>query len=254
MVSQLPLKSDNSTNLYLQIDNEPDLCNEWWCKQAQSAPISYTEMAKEYAFFYTYVADAIHSLPNGDRYKISTAGISPGGDIQCGCCGSSNCAGDKGGITGLQYMQAMISAVPDVFDKIDYLASHSYPADGIGYGFNVGYPSCLPGLTYYEKELEIIGRNVQVIITETGWATHPPSGSNEPDCTEQDKAIWTIDAYNGVWLNDSRVMGVTPFMLQDSYWGDQVGFEYVLTNGAKQAVYTQTNQLRCDLGFKGGSC
>eukprot|EP01084_Bolivina_argentea_P109202 195169_1 len=254
VIKQLPLNPDGKTNLYLQIDNEPDLCYEWWCKTAQSQPISYTQMAKEYAYFYSYVSDAIHALPNGNRYKISTAGISPGGAIQCGCCGAANCNGDKGGITGLQYMQAMINYIPNVFHKIDFLASHSYPANGIGYGFNVGYPSCLPGLRYYEKELNMLNRSVQVLITETGWCTHPPNGSNEPECSEQDKAIWSMDAYNGVWLNDSRIMGVTPFMLQDSYWGDQIGFEYVLTNGQKVDVYTETNKLRCNLGFTGGSC
>lgn len=56
------------------------------------------------------------------------------------------------------------------------------------------------------------GRSCQVLITETGWATHNPG---EPTCSEQDKADWTVQAYQDVWLNDSAVAGVMPFMLMD---------------------------------------
>lgn len=182
------------------------------------------------------------------RIKVSTGALAPGGNIQCGCCGSSSCGNDDmAGITGLDYMNAMIDAIPNIFDKIDFLASHSYPADGIGYGFNVPFDESIIGLEYYKKELDTIGRSLQVLVTETGWATNPPGGL--PTCTEIQKANWTANAYNYVWHNDSRIMGIMPFMLQDSYWGDQLGYEYVNTNGNVAQVFSTVQQLRCKWGF-----
>lgn len=144
-------------------------------------------------------------------------------------------------------MAAMSAAVPDVWQKVDWLASHSYPASGVGYGFNAPLPQAAPGLTYYQSELKAIGRtDVPVLITETGWATHR---QGLPSCTEEQKAEWTVGAYNQTWLPDSRVMGVMPFMLQDAVWGDQDGYEYVSTSGSVAPVFTAVQQLRCAAGF-----
>lgn len=102
----------------------------------------------------------------------------------------------------------MKSAVPDIFQQVDFFASHAYPASGIGYGFNAPYDQAAPGnklnkeysikkltldrigLTYYRQELQHIGRSLPVLITETGWALNP--GGGEPQCTEQNKADWTV--------------------------------------------------------------
>ncbi len=76
-------------------------------------------------------------------------------------------------------------------------------------------------------------------MTETGWQT-----KGTPSCTEDQKAEWTVDAYQGVW-NDTAIMGVTPFMLQDPTWGDIDGFGYVLMSGQQLPVYTRVRALRC---------
>ncbi len=65
---------------------------------------------------------------------------------------------------------------------------------------------------------------MSVLLTETGWATNRVG---LPPCSEQDKADWTVGAYNSYWYADLRVAGVMPFMLQDAVWGDQYGYEYV---------------------------
>lgn len=238
----------NGRNLYLQIDNEPDLCYEWFCNPGEAQPLQYAEMAAEYASFYKYVVLAIRSLGDS-RIKVAYGALAPGGARQCGCCGSQNCPADQGGITGLTYMDAMVAAVPDIWSYVDFLATHSYPASGIGFGFNCPLDQATPGLTYYQLELQKIGRSLQVLVTETGWATNAPG---LPTCTEQNKADWTVGAYKQVWLNDSAVMGVMPFMLQDATWGDQDGWEYVMTNGQIMPVYNEVQQLRCSLGF--GPC
>lgn len=170
----------------LHLCPQPDLCYEWFCAVAAS-PLNYEVIASEYAHFFVAVAQAIHSIGN-PHIKVSTAALSPGAATVCGCCGSANCPGDKGGacklllapgpshyvttpysrlygptgITGLTFMDAMKAAVPDVFDHIDFLASHAYPASGIGYGFNAPLSQAMPGLLYFEMELARVNRSVQV--------------------------------------------------------------------------------------------
>jgi hypothetical protein len=73
-------------------------------------------MASEYAHLLSYTADAIHALGDS-RLKVNStvfrrrrfglsagevaaAGLAPGGNIQCGCCGSPSCPNDQGGVTG----------------------------------------------------------------------------------------------------------------------------------------------------------
>mmetsp|Transcript_28853 Transcript_28853/g.73992 ORF Transcript_28853/g.73992 Transcript_28853/m.73992 type:complete len:463 (+) Transcript_28853:96-1484(+) len=227
--------------LLIQIHNEPDLCYEWFCGTAASSPIGYEEMAKEYASFFRDTADAIHAMGD-DSLKVSIGALAPGGALQCGCCGASACSGDSPGITGLQYMQAMQAAVPGVFDRLDFLTSHSYPANGIGYGFNVPFDQAAPGLTYFEKELQTIGRDLPVAITETGWCTHR---DGMPTCTEDQKGQWYTQAYQQVWLPDNRIIAVTPFMLQDKVWGDQDGYAFVMTDGTQLPAFTNVKGLRC---------
>lgn len=238
-------------NLYVQIDNEPDLCDEWFCKKVASppTPLLGATIAAEYAAFFSQTAALLRGI--GDqRLWVAAAPMSPGGNLQCGCCGNQSCGDqDKPGITGLQYMQSMIDAVPDVFDLVDFLASHSYPASGIGHGVNVPFSDAMPGLTYYQKELKIIGRPLQVLMTETGWAT---SMDGQPPCSEEEKANWTVSAYDSIWCKDDRILGVMPFMLQNIKWGDQKGFEYVKTNGNKVPVFSAVQQSRCMHGF--GPC
>ena len=188
VVAGLPLV--DGQNLYVQVDNEPDLCYEWACASAESQPLQFQTIAAEYAFFYSAVADSLHTID--PRIKVAPAPLAPGGAVQCGCCGQPNCGADKGGITGLQFMQAMTSAVSDVWDKADFLASHSYPASGVGFGFNAPLDQAAPGLTYYDKELSTIGKDIPVLITETGWATNR---AGLPHCSEQNKADWTAGAY-----------------------------------------------------------
>jgi hypothetical protein len=87
-----------------QVDNEPNLCYEWFCATAEASPLGYETSAAEYAHFYSQVADVLHAV--GDtRIRVAPAGLSPGGTVECGCCGQANCPGDKPGVTGLQFMQ-----------------------------------------------------------------------------------------------------------------------------------------------------
>lgn len=238
VVAALPRPS--GSRLWLQIDNEVDLCYEWACGTNEGGARPFAQTASEYAHMLIDVVAAVRALGD-DFVLVGAAPLAPGGCVACGCCGAENCPADAGGITGLQFMSAMMAAVPGVFNQVDFLATHSYPASGIGYGFNAPLADALPGLTYYQLELRTINRSVAVLVTETGWATSAPG---LPACTEADKAAWTTGAYAQVWLNDTRVVGVMPFMLMDPTWGDTDGWEYVTMNGALAPVFSAVQSLR----------
>ena len=139
-----------------------------------------------------------------------------------------------------------------MYELADFLATHSYPATGIGYGFNAPMPAGAVGLQYYQHELQVIGRSLPVMVTETGWATKPPGGN--PPCTEAQKAAWTIDAYAHVFYNDTRVAGVMPFMLQGPQWGTKYGYEYVTMSNTAVDVFSAVQRMRCAKGFNSPPC
>ena len=244
VIAGLPLKL--GWPLYVQVHNEPNLCYEWKCGGA--GWLDSATRAAEYAHYFVDVADAIHSI--GDqRVNVSLGALAPGGAVNCHCCGGEGCDFEAGE-TGLDFMNHMKNAIPDVWNRLDFLASHSYPAQGIGWGFFLPYDQCGPGLNYFQNELNTIGKELPVLITETGWSTkRPPEG---PWPSEEQKAQYTVQAYQDVWLTHPAIAGVMPFMLQDGFWGDQEGFGWVHTGGAHFPVFDQVKALRCSLGL--GPC
>lgn len=232
--------------LYVQVHNEPNLCYEWTCDGGGS--LDGATRAAEYAGFFRDVADAIHALGK-PQIRVSLGALAPGGVLSCECCGGDQC-GFQPGATGLDFLDQMAAAVPGIWSRLDFLASHAYPASGTGFGFFVPYDQGLTGLKYFEQELAAIGLpDLDVVITETGW---PRSFDGFPAVSAADQAAWTKQAWEGVWLPSPNVIGVTPFMLQDAFWGDDQGFGWVHTGGAKQPVFDTTRALRCSLGF--GPC
>ena len=105
------------------------------------------------------------------------------------------------------FLQTLISNVTiEQFNNLfSGTVSHSYPNPGFaGSPWDYGRGT----VRTYQWELELlkefgIKKDLPVFITETGWQR----GS------EQSVADNIISAYNNVWLPDSRVKAVTPFIL-----------------------------------------
>ncbi|MCA9700880.1 MAG: hypothetical protein KC431_25360 [Myxococcales bacterium] len=233
--------------LYIEVHNEPNLCYEWACDpgDGNNGWLPYETAAAEYAHMLAAVADALHGL--GDpRIRVVNAGLAPGGTVSCECGGE----GFQPGITSIEYIQAMLAAEPGLVAKLDAWASHSYPAEGKGWGFFVPYDGpggqAQTGLVYYQDELATIGKQdgtLPVIMTETGWTTE--LGANHDQI-----AGWTVNAYTHVWLADSVVQAVLPFQLMDPGWD---AFAWVDGNGTPRPVYNAVRNQRCMLGI-GGPC
>ena len=196
----------------------------------------YSDIAAEYAAFLRDVTDAIHAI--GDpRIRVINGGAAPGGARACECGGE----GFTPGITSREFLLAMESAVPGVFDALDGFASHPYPAEGEGWGFFVAYENAGPGLHYWETELAALDLEKPVYITETGWTV----GAGAQGSREQ-IASWTVSAYANDWFDDPRIAGVMPFMLQDGAWND---FAWLDGSGAPYPVFTAVRDWRCGREF-----
>ncbi len=226
------LPRDPQLPLWIEVHNEPDLCYEWACRAGEgvNGNLGYQTAAHEYAAMLRDVADALHAI--GDpRIAVMNAGLAPGGAASCQCGGSDFTPG----ITSRDFIAEMKVAVPDVFDHVDGFASHAYPAQGEGWGFFVPYDQAGPGLRFFSRELDVVGRALPVFLTETGWTT---DGGN----TRAQIADWTVRAYQELWLVDPRIVAVMPFQLRDPAWD---AFGWAAPDGSHYPVYDAVRALRC---------
>lgn len=246
IVRGLPLR--DGWPFYVEVHNEPNLCYEWQCDRGRfpSDRIDSARIAEEYASMLRDVADALHAIGE-PRVRVVNGGLAPGGVRWCECNGTSEGAWEAGN-TSRDFLAQMAAAVPGVFDRIDAFASHSYPAEGEGWGFFVPYDRAGPGLRYFETELATIGRgDLDVLMTETGW---PTAHGGVTYASRDQVATWTRRAYEGVWLTHPRVRAIMPFILQDT--GGWDGFAWVGGDGSRRPVYDEIRALRC--GLIAGRC
>jgi len=237
--------------IYFQIGNEPNLGPEWLCHasdlvqnpNADAGYIYYTQVAHEYAAFLRDVAAALHAI--GDpRVKVMNAGISPGGweDWKC-----DDEWVNSGVVLAPEFISEMKVGVPNIVDSLDAFAAHTYPGTQLGMADQPAYVDSIPSLSYFHQQLTALGKDLPVVITETGWSID--GGGHGWD--RNGIATQTMAAWNGVWLSDPLIMAVTPFMLTgQGGWGFE--WWWVDTDFSPFPVYTQTKQLRCAKGF--GPC
>ncbi len=103
---------------------------------------------------------------------------------------------------------------PQVFEKIDGIASHSYPNHGfIGSPRDWGKTS-IRGYLWEINYLAQLGvkRKLPVFITETGWPHQEGIGSKPNFYSAQKVARLFAQAFP-VWINDPQVVAITPFIL-----------------------------------------
>ncbi|MBS1123345.1 MAG: hypothetical protein H6Q90_5573 [Deltaproteobacteria bacterium] len=240
VVGSLPRRP--SWPLVVELHNEPDLCYEWACDPGdvparagvQAGWLGYEDAAAEYAAFVRDTSAALHAL--GDhRVIVLNGGLAPGGARACECGGE----GFVGGITSLDFLRAMQTAVPEIWNSLDGFASHAYPASGEGFGFFPSYDQAKTGLYYDRRELAVIGRDLPVYVTETGWTTDQGArGSRE------DIAAWTRDAYTNDWLVMPEVRAVMPFILASPDWNS---FAWISDSGGHYPVFDAVRDLRLAL-------
>ncbi|HYD35830.1 MAG TPA: hypothetical protein VD999_07250 [Vitreimonas sp.] len=104
------------------------------------------------------------------------------------------------------YLNRMHAYNPDIFHKIDVWNSHSYPNPGFSSSPERTAQNSLRG---FEHELKFIkdktGRDLQVMITETGWIANRQ--------TSRWLEEYYLYALQHVWSHP-QVIAVTPFLLR----------------------------------------
>jgi len=171
---------------YVIIFNEPNHAKEWG---GEVNPREFARIFTEYS---------AKLKGKNQNFKILNAGL----DLAA--------PNSKETMDAYYFLREMKAEVPDIFEKLDGWASHSYPNHGfVGKPWETGKVS----IKGYEWELWVLKnhfglqKTLPVFITETGW----PSGTKYYD--EVTAATYLKDALERVWLEDDRVVAVTPFVL-----------------------------------------
>jgi hypothetical protein len=167
---------------YVVIFNEPNQASEW---EGMIDPASYAQTL-------SFAADWAHT--EGKNYQVLPAGLdlaAPNG---------------KQTMEAFSFLEKMWESESEVFDKIDYWNSHSYPNPSFSAAANKTGQNSLRG---FEQELSWLkkktGRELKVFITETGWQENQKTRAYLNSYYEYaSKNIWS----------DERVVAVTPFVLK----------------------------------------
>ncbi len=169
-------------NRYIIVFNEPNHANEW---QGMVNPGEYAEVLVETSRLFK---------ERNDDFFILPAGL----DVAA--------PNDLSHMNWRTYILAMNAINPKALQSIDGWNSHSYPNPGFS-----GSPSDRHDhsiVSYiYEKQLveNLIGKQLPVFITETGWSSQVMS--------DETAANFLKIAFESTWNNNSEIVAVTPFVL-----------------------------------------
>ncbi len=146
----------------------------------------------EYAGILAFTADWAHTENSG--YLVLPAAMDLAAD---------NTTGTKEAFT---FLNQMLEGYPEIFNKIDFWNSHSYPNPAFSSAPQKLGQNSLSGFAYELNWLKNkTGLDLKVFITETGW--------EENSQTKFKLYNYYAYAANKIW-NDSRIVAVTPFVLK----------------------------------------
>lgn len=169
-------------NRYVVIGNEPNHSSEWG---GTLDPAGYANYLSEFA-------QKLHQA--SPDFFVLPAGF------------DASAGNTKDTMDEARFLRGMLSAQPKLFDSLDGWTSHSYPnPDFSGKDTDTGRGT----IDTFNWELNYlkglgVNKNLPVFITETGWS------NTEVDPTKI--GLMYQHAFESVW-NDSRVIAVTPFIL-----------------------------------------
>lgn len=174
-------------NRYIIIGNEPNHSKEWGGKINP----------EEYGLYLKTFSERLKNA-NSDYFVLSAA-----------LDQSSN--NSRISMDEKIFLERMFASIPNIFDYIDGLNSHSYPNPAFsGLETAIGRKS----IKGYEWELDLlksfgVTRNLPVFITETGWKRI----KNNDDLIR----ARLVYAFENIWTKDPKVVAVTPFILNYPY-------------------------------------
>lgn len=131
------------------------------------------------------------------------------------------------------YLQDMIDYQPDIFDKIDGFASHSYPNPN----FSEPPSTKVMGVSTYSHEYDFINAHTTspkpVFITETGW--------NSDVLSEDTISQYYQYTFDNLWKEDAnKIVAITPFLLNSNGGFNQFSF---MKNGQPTEYYKTVQNM-----------
>ncbi|MBW7956031.1 hypothetical protein H3C66_04840 [Patescibacteria group bacterium] len=190
---------------YVIVFNEVNHAKEWGGK---IDPQSYTDAL-------SFTADWAHS--EAKNYKVLPAAM--------------DLAAPNGSSTkeAFSYLNEMLAYNPQIFDKVDYWNSHSYPNPAFSSSPTKTGQNSMRGFTHELAFLKTkTNKDFQTFVTETGW--------EENASTRRWLSSYYQYTSDNIW-SDERVIAVTPFVLQGDP-GPFSGFSFLDKEGKP------TNQYR----------
>lgn len=250
-VAALPLHPDGTSALAIQLLNEPNVCGEWQCKEAEpGAHLLAGTAASEVASCLRDLVVALRPLP---RLALSVAPLAQVGFARCECTPPFTPIVQQNA-TAVSFADAMLAAVPELYDQVDFLCVHAYPSD-----WRQGFQSAAGrnGIMSYQPLRDLVtaqrhsrgkgaatGGALPIVVGETGW-----QGPNQTL-----KAESIVEALTEVYFRDPHVVGVLPFLLAswaEDYW-PWVNWTVNATHPLERhKEWLAMRALRCGLGIGG---
>lgn len=158
-----------SRPVYIIVGNEPNLGFEW------GGEVDAAGYAK-------YLANFMDVFAGSEQFKIVNAPLD-----------ASNWNEMPRMLDALEFIQAMREAVPDIFERLPAWASNPYRVPSGGDNIRFTHRA-------YEAELEAIGRDMPIIITESGLM----------EIRDENLIADYFDVAFRDWLADPKVLAATP--------------------------------------------
>lgn len=190
-------------NRYVVIFNEPNRNDEWG---GQASPLEYASILQ--------YAQVVFKQRSGDFFVIS-AGL------------DNAMVNSNEGYNEFTFLKLMEQEIPEVFNSLDGIGSHSYPNPAFSKPPSIINQESIASFIYEQNLFEqYSGNKLPVFITETGW-----TADRVPD---EIIASYYNFAFSNVW-NNPYVVAVTPFLLRANS-GGFVNFSF-LKNEQPTSVY-----------------
>lgn len=221
IVAALPLPPPHLQPLLVHAGNELNACNEWRCNGPYGRVLSIADRVAEIGGFMSDTMQAFGKMMSVRNGSIWLAHASLASWNHEGCeCGTNTAVGI--GRPGTDFLRALLDEHPRLYRDARWLSSHSYPYSNANYSTDPASKS-FRGLTYYRAELGLIRSPLPVVITETGWARNGLGNRVSAD----DQAAWLRLAAEQIWMRDTSVRAVCPFLLGGRFW-ETKGWNFVV--------------------------
>lgn len=170
-------------NRYVIIYNEQNRSDEWGGQPN----------ASEYAEILDYAVDAFKK--RNDKFFVIMGGL-------------DNASVDiyLKSVNQFTYMRQMEAAVPGIFEKIDGMATHSYPNPAFSSHPSYEATNSVWSFKFVMDYIEsVTGKTLPIFITETGWSTNSIPQETQVEYYKQ--------TFKDAW-SDKNIVAVTPFIFQ----------------------------------------